>query len=99
MAAKKKRRARVKARPEIPDTRMTPARVNEWLDAVRQATQLHGRPPTATHVGAIMGMTPWGARKALKILEAHGYVVDVPKVVSSGQWALTAESEARLPKR
>lgn len=47
-----------------------------------------GEPPSAAAVAAALGISRIGARQQLKALEAKGLLVDVPRVVSSGKWAL-----------
>lgn len=65
------------------------ARQRAFLLAVVELTELQGRAPSATELGARLGMTRLGARGNLQRLAAKGLIRDVPKVVSSGQWALT----------
>ena len=71
--------------------RVLPAtdRQTEWLEAVVLLTDKLGRAPDNRDVAEHMGVTRWGARRQLMALEAKGLVSDVPKTVSSGQWALT----------
>lgn len=71
--------------------RVLPAtdRQTEWLEAVVLLTERLGRAPDNRDVAKHMGVTRWGARRQLMALEAKGLLSDVPKVVSSGQWALT----------
>ncbi len=48
-----------------------------------------GRPPRPAEVAERTGVTRLGARRQLQALEKKGLLQDVPKLVSSGQWALT----------
>ena len=70
-------------------------RQQEFLDAVQALTGELGRAPNAAEVGKRLGITRRGARLQLQALAAKGLVVDVPKVVSSGQWALCAPPKPR----
>ena len=65
------------------------ARQRDFLRAVRELTTELERPPNATEIGARLGIRQVSAREQLRRLEAGGYLRDVPKTVSSGQWALT----------
>lgn len=76
--------------------RKATARQQEFLDAVAELTAELGRAPNAGQVAARIGVTRLGARRQLKALEEKGLLHDIPKTMSSGQWALTAKgSEVR----
>ncbi len=66
------------------------ARQQQFLDAIATLTEALGRPPSAIQVAAHIGVTRSGATRQLQALEHKGFTCDVPKTVSSGQWALTA---------
>lgn len=63
-------------------------RQSEFLAVVARLTAETGEPPSASAIAAAMGISRLGARQQLKALEAKGLLVDVPRVVSSGKWAL-----------
>ena len=63
------------------------------LEAIAKLTEQLGRPPAAGEIGEHLGITRLGARKRLKRAERRGLLQDVPKVVSSGKWALTRAGE------
>jgi predicted ArsR family transcriptional regulator len=85
MAAKRARaRSPFVAAPARPAT----DRQSEFLAAVAALTLANGEPPSASAVAAWLGISRIGARQQLKALEAKGLLVDVPRVVSSGKWAL-----------
>lgn len=83
MAAKRKRNP-----PSPFVVRAATDRQSEFLDAIRVLTAELGRAPNATEVGKRLGIGRDGARKQLMALAAKGIVADVPKMVSSGQWAI-----------
>jgi predicted ArsR family transcriptional regulator len=56
---------------------------------VGDLTDQLGRAPSAAEIGDHLGITRLGARSQLQALEAKGLLKDIPKTVSSGQWALT----------
>lgn len=87
MAAK---RPRSPFRPKAPPRPAT-ARQSDALEAVRELTASLGHAPSAGEIAKRLGITRWGVRKLLKALAAKGLVHDVPKVVSSGQWAVTGD--------
>ena len=91
MAVRRKRRRRGKGRPRPPT-----ARQKEILAELAALTRQIGRAPNAKELGAHLGITRHGARLILKRLEAAGHVQDVPKTISSGQWALTTEGLAAI---
>lgn len=80
-----------RARPRGVAQRQKPAtdRQEEFLEAVALLTERLGHAPSNNEVGEHMGVSRWWARKALMALASKGLVADVPKTVSSGQWALT----------
>lgn len=79
-----------RARPPVPrPPRPATDRQSAFLGAVGELTVRLGRAPSATEVAAHLGISRIGARKQLQNLASKGLLVDVPKVVSSGQWALT----------
>ncbi len=95
MAAKRQRpttRGPYRKRPPRPAT----ARQSEFLAAVVALTRELGRAPNATEVAARLGIGQTGARRQLMALEAKGLLTDLPKLVSSGQWAITVRGEAAL---
>jgi hypothetical protein len=53
-----------------------------------------GKPPSAAEMGAHTGLSRLGARRVLMALEEHGLCADVPRVLRSGQWALTEQGAA-----
>ncbi len=53
-------------------------------------------PPSAIQVAARMGITRMAAVRHLRALERKGMLLDVPKQVSSGKWALTEQAGAFL---
>lgn len=72
------------------------ARQSEFLACVRDMTRELGQAPSAERVGERMGISRLGARRQLQALEAKGLLRDIPKVVSSGQWALTEAGDRAL---
>jgi hypothetical protein len=78
-----------------PGKRLT-ARQRAFLRDVARLTAELGGPPSAAVVGQHTGLTRHGARVMLMSLEAHGLIADVPRVVRSGQWALTEQGVALL---
>ena len=82
------RRSKV-TKPGRPPT----ARQRAFLGAVATLTRELGRAPSATEIGDRLGISRLGARRQLQDLEAKGLLLDVPRVVSSGQWALTPAGE------
>ena len=85
MASKRPRaRSPFVAAPRRPAT----DRQSEFLAVVATLTAETGEPPSASAIAARLGISRLGARHQLKALEAKGLLVDVPKVVSSGKWAL-----------
>ena len=79
------------ARPATP-------RQRDFLATVHALTGELGRAPSAAEIGARLGITRLGARRQLQNLASKGLLRDVPKVVSSGQWALTPAGEAARPE-
>lgn len=65
----------------------------DLIRAVETLTARLGEAPTATQVGAELGITRLGARKRLLRAQRLGWLEDVPKVISSGQWAVTKAGE------
>jgi len=84
MAAK---RARSPYAPPRPAT----ARQSDYIEAVRVLTRELGRAPNAVEVGTRLGVSRQTALEALRLLETKGLLCDVPKMVSSGQWAVRGE--------
>jgi DNA-directed RNA polymerase subunit N (RpoN/RPB10) len=78
-----------------PGKRLTPHQ-RAFLRTVANLTAELGGPPSAGVVGEHVGLTRHGARRMLVSLEEHGLIADVPKVVRSGQWALTEQGVALL---
>jgi predicted ArsR family transcriptional regulator len=65
--------------------------------APRSLTEaLEGQAPSATQLGERLGISRLSARKLLLRLAARGLVADVPKLVSSGQWAVTPDGDRAL---
>jgi len=83
VAAKRKRNP-----PSPFVARAATERQSEFLVAIRELTAELQRAPNATEVGERLGIVRDGARKQLQALAAKGIVADVPKMVSSGQWAI-----------
>lgn len=93
-SAKRKKRPRIRS-PYVNDApRPATPRQLVFLKAVAELTAQLGRPPLPQEVGERIGVTRLGARRQLQALEKKGLLRDVPRVVSSGQWALT-ETGAR----
>lgn len=90
---KPKRRSPVRS-PVPRPMRGATKRQHDFLRAVQELTAALGRAPNAREVGDHMGMTRTGARLQLLDLERKGLLEDMPKIVSSGQWALTAAGKA-----
>jgi DNA-binding MarR family transcriptional regulator len=63
-------------------------RQGAFLGAIAELTEELQRAPNATEVAERLGISQPGARKQLRSLEAKGLIQDVPKLVSSGQWAV-----------
>lgn len=96
MPVKRKRAPRA-ASPFLPTSPRGPtARQRGWLQALAELTADLGRAPSAAELGAHTGVSRLGARRALRALAAKGLTQDVPKVVSSGQWAVTDAGSALL---
>lgn len=76
--------------PKAPPRPATP-REGDAIAAVRELTATLGRAPNAVEVAAQLGIAKQNARKLLRRLEAKGLLRDVPKLVSSGQWAVTGD--------
>lgn len=95
--------AKRKKRPVSPYAFLAPRKATvrqlDFLDAVYALTKQLGRAPSAQEVADHVGVTRWGARRQLLALEAKGYLQDIPKTVSSGQWGLTAKGNERRVKR
>ncbi len=91
----KKRNKRARSPLKRPLGPPTPHLVNT-LEALRVLTEALGGPPSATQLGTHLGISRIGARKLLKRLEARGLARDVPKQVSSGQWAITPDGDRAL---
>ncbi len=87
MAAKRLRSPYAPKAPPRPAT----ARQSDAIEAVRELTRTLGHAPNAVEVAAELGIAKQTARKLLRKLEAKGLVRDVPKMVSSGQWAVTGD--------
>lgn len=71
------------------------ARQSEVLATVRELATAEG-PPSASKVAERLAITRMCAVRHIRALERKGYLLDVPKLVSSGQWALTEQAEAFL---
>lgn len=71
-------------------------RQRQYLELLDRLTRKLGRPPSAQDMGEHSGISRLGARRLLTVLEQHGLAADVPKVVRSGQWALTEQGLAVL---
>lgn len=84
MAAKRTRSPYVPLKPAT-------ARQNDYIEVVRQLTRDNGRAPSAADVAERMGITRQAALQQLQALESKGLLCDVPKMVSSGQWAVRGE--------
>ncbi len=97
MAAK---RNRLKS-PYLPKAPPRPAtaRQSDYLDAVRALTLELGRGPTAVEVAARLGVAKQSARQQLQALEVKGLLRDMPKLVSSGRWQVTADVEGETPPK
>lgn len=79
-----------RARSPIPrPPRPATARQSAFLGAVGELTVRLARAPSATEVAAHLAISRQCAQRQLRALEAKGLLCDVPKLVSSGQWALT----------
>lgn len=76
--------------PERPSPRQA-----DVLEAVRKLSAA-GERVSAIAVADLLGITRQLAARQLVLLERKGFVADVPKVVRSGNWALTKAGE-RLP--
>jgi predicted ArsR family transcriptional regulator len=63
-------------------------RQEQFLAAIAELTEALGQAPSANAIAERLGVTPKGARQQLQALAAKGLAEDVPKVVSSGQWAI-----------
>jgi predicted ArsR family transcriptional regulator len=70
-------------------------RQRAYLAAVVALTE-EGHQPSAVEIAARLGVSRTGVRSQLRSLEAQGLLVDVPKVVSSGKWALSDAARALL---
>lgn len=66
------------------------------LAAVVALTKETGEKPSAIAIADRLGVTRTGIRPQLHSLEAQGLLVDVPKTVSSGKWAVSDEALALL---
>lgn len=93
---KPKRRKRATSPYRKASPRAATARQIDFLAAVAALTRELERAPNAVEVGARLGISRQGALQQLAAIEAKGLLVDVPKVVSSGQWALTPDGSAKL---
>jgi hypothetical protein len=78
-----------------PGKRLTPHQ-RAFLRVVATLAKELGRAPSAADVAARTGLTRLGARRMLMACEAHGLISDVPRVVRSGQWALTEQGVSLL---
>lgn len=90
------KRRKPKKAPPSPGKQAPPTdRQREFLAAV---AKLHaeGRDASAIAIAAELGIDRTGTRSQLGALARKGLVVDVPKVVSSGKWALTDAARALL---
>lgn len=97
MAPVKKRAPRGVSSPFVVASPRGPtARQRGWLQALAELAAELGRAPNATELAEHTGVSRFGARRALRALAAKGLTQDVPKVVSSGQWAVTAAGQALL---
>lgn len=74
-------------------TRPPTDRQKDFLAAVVALTDTLERPPNAKEIGDYLGITRLGARRQLQNMADKGLLRDVPKVISSGQWALTRAGE------
>jgi predicted ArsR family transcriptional regulator len=72
------------------------ARQRAFLVAVADLSRELEREPSAVEIAARLGITRSGARPQLRALKAKGLLVDVPKQVSSGKWALSPAALAAL---
>lgn len=94
LGAPPRRKAGKRARSPLPrDPKGATERQGAFLDAVANLTTVLGRPPNAVEIATRLGISYQGASKQLRNLESKGLVSDVPKVVSSGQWALTDKGQ------
>lgn len=88
MAAKRPRaKSPFRAAPVRPAT----DRQNDYLAAVAQLTRELERAPNGAEVARHLGVSRQSATQQLQALEAKGLLVDVPRVVSSGKWALVSK--------
>jgi DNA-binding IclR family transcriptional regulator len=71
-------------------------RQRAFLVAIADLSRELGREPSAVEIAARVGVTPTGARPQLRALQTKGLLVDVPKQVSSGKWALSPAALAAL---
>lgn len=72
------------------------ARQRAILAAVKALLDETGEQPSATAIAERLGVTRTGIRPQLHSLSEQGLLVDVPKAVSSGKWALPPEALALL---
>lgn len=63
-------------------------RQHDVIDAVRALTA-EGAAASASAIAARLGISRQLASRQLAALERKGFLADVPKVVRSGNWALT----------
>jgi DNA-binding IclR family transcriptional regulator len=78
-----------------PAKRLT-AHQKDFVALVARLAVKLGRAPSATDVAQETGTTRLGARRMLKACEAHGLLRDKPRVISSGEWELTAIGRSLL---
>lgn len=75
----------------VPSALPPTSRQDEFLAAIGALTAELGRGPSTVEIAARMGITRDGCRSQLRALEKKGLIGDVPKVVRSGEWALTED--------
>lgn len=101
---KRRRRARIVRAPylvELAKAGLIPAprEATRCLDALAAAALLTdrlGHAPSATQIGAELGVSRQMAMKLCRELEARGLMVDPPVVIRAGKWTLTPEGASLL---
>jgi response regulator of citrate/malate metabolism len=85
---RRKRRKRSASGAPLEDRPAT-GRQEAFLEAIERLTAREGRAPSAVEIAERLGISRQCATRQLVVLERKGLLRDVPRMVRSGQWALT----------